>query len=296
MKVSIIIVNYNTRVVLKKCLVSITGKKWLNKFDIWVVDNASDDGSAQMVVEDFPRINLIKSRSNLGFAGGNNLALKKVTSENIILLNSDTEVLERSIDELVNFMNRGRYGIVSCKLLNGDGSLQPNSGDLPGLIALIAWLSGIDDLPWIGKYLPTLHQTSSEYYRSEKEVGWVSGSVMGVKKEVLEKVGLLDEKIFMYGEDVELCLRATKAGYKVGWTDTAQIVHLGGGSSSDPHFSQWLGEFKGLVYMYKKNYNELVAFIIKMLIYPFILLRVLAFLVIGKIEYSKTYAKILFTF
>lgn len=287
MKVAIVILSYNTRDILKKCLESIFNKNWENQFDIWVVDNASIDGSAEMVSKDFSKVNLVKNSQNLGFTGGNNTVLKKIESEIVILLNSDTEVLDRSLDELVYFLNKNDFSVASCKLLNSDKSLQPNAGNLPFGFSLVMWLSGL------GSIFDSFHINKPNFYTGEKEVGWVSGSVMVIKQEVFKKIGFLDEGIFMYGEDVDFCLRAKKAGFKIGWTDKAQIVHLGGGSSSDPHFRQWLGEFKGLLYIYKKYYGLLASLLVRLMLYPFIVLRIFAFALIGRYSFSKTYAKIL---
>lgn len=293
MKASIIIVNYNTKQLLNDCLKSIVEKKWKNDFDILVVDNASIDGSVEMIKKEFPKVFFIKSDENLGFTGGNNLALKKVDTDLVILLNSDTEVLKDSLDNLVDFAMQNDYGIVSCKLLNKDKSLQPNAGELPFGMPFITWIAGLDDIPVFGRMLSSYHEQSNSFYQQNREVGWISGSVMVIKKEVLAKIGFLDEGIFMYGEDVEYCLRAKRAGFKVGWTDEAQIIHLGGGSSDDPHLRQWIGEFKGLLYVYNKYYGLFASLILKMVMYVFILMRMVAFLLIGKPKFSITYAKVL---
>lgn len=287
MNAAVVILSYNTKDLLRSCLDSVFSQKSIQKFDFWVVDNASSDGSAEMVAEVFNQVKLIKSRTNLGFTGGNNLALKEIKSDVVILLNSDTIVKGNALNELVKAMQEHEFSVASCKLLSADGSLQPNAGDLPFGLPLINWLSGL------GKFFPSFHRSSASYYQGTKEVGWVSGSVMAVRQEVFSKIGFLDEKIFMYAEDVDFCYRAKRVGFKIGWTDKAEVIHLGGGSSSDPHFKQWLGEFQGLIYIYRKYYGELAGFGLKILLYPFIILRILAFIVIGRLEYSYTYAKIL---
>ena len=291
---SIIIVSYNTKELTTKCLQSIYKYQWKNTIDIWVVDNASSDGSVEAISKKFPKVKIIASKDNLGFAAGNNLALKKAKSEFYLLLNSDTEVMENSFDNLLEFANSNNFGICSCKVLNKDGSFQPNGGDLPEFLPLFFWLSGLDD--FIKKIMVPIsyQQRTQNYYKDGREMGWVSGSVMLIKKEVLEKIGLLDKKIFMYGEDVEFCLRAKRAGFKIGWTDKAQVVHLGGGSSKTPKYNQWLGEFKGLLYVYQKYYGWGRRLLLKILIYFFVMLRSIAFVIIGKFDYAKTYAKIIY--
>ncbi|MCL5783780.1 MAG: glycosyltransferase family 2 protein [Patescibacteria group bacterium] len=289
---SVVILSYNTKELTCKCLKSIFGKKWNIKYEVWVVDNASSDGSVEAIKRSFPQVHLVESQTNLGFAGGNNLALKKIESKYILLLNSDTEILSGSLEKLVQFAEDKNYDIVSCKLQNSDGSFQPNAGELPIFIPVMLWISGLDDI--LKKILPvsSYQATDKSYYYDGRKVGWISGSVMLVKNEVFKKIGYLDEKIFMYGEDVEFCLRAKKAGFSVGWTDRAEIIHLGGGSSKRPKFNQWTGEFKGLLYIYKKYYGFLPALFLRFLFYIFIVVRILGFFVLGRKEYAKTYAKV----
>src|SRR5581483_11916895 len=124
-------------------------------------------------------------------------------------------------------------------------------------------------------------------------VGWVSGSAICFRKEVLEKVGLWDDHIFMYGEDVDYAIRAKRLGFNIGFVKGATITHIGGASSKDAHFKQWLGEFKGILYLYKKYKGNLRAQIVKLAIYKAIILRIIAFSVLQKKDNVKTYVNIL---
>lgn len=294
MNIAVIIVSFNTKEVLKNCLRSIFKKKWTNNLRVIVVDNASSDGSAQMVGEEFPEVKLILNKTNSGFAAGNNLGIKAVKADYYLLLNSDTLVSEGSMDKLVAFASSGQFAIASCQLAFADGSFQSNAGQLPTPFPVLAWLTGFDDILKKFVKFSSYQARDRKYYQQDREVGWVSGSVMLISKEAINKIGLLDEDIFMYGEDVEYCLRAKKAGLKVGWTKQAEITHLGGGSSDSPRYNQWRGEFRGLLYIYQKYYGDVARYILKVFIYIFILVRSLAFLVLGKFNYSRTYAKILF--
>lgn len=291
---TIIILNFNTKDLLKDCLKSIYDKKWNTNFDVYVVDNASSDDSVKMVEEKFPQVKIIKSDFNLGFAGGNNLGLREIRSKYALLLNSDTIVLDHAIDNLVDFMEEGDFGVGSCRLINKDGSFQANTGDLPFGPSLFFWLSGLDDLPLIGPFLPSFHNQYENSLESKKQVGWVAGTAMMIREDVIKKIGLLDEALFMYAEDVDFCIRTHRAGFKIGWTNRAEIMHLGGGSLEDPHFRQWLGELKGLIYLYRKYLGLFASYSLRLLFYIFILVRVIAFLILGKFEISKTYAKIIF--
>ncbi|MDD2823016.1 MAG: glycosyltransferase family 2 protein [Candidatus Daviesbacteria bacterium] len=286
------IVNFNTEKLILDCLESIYKNKPKVSFEIWVVDNCSTDQSVSLIKKHFPNVHLIESDKNLGFAGGNNLALKKASAKNYLLLNSDTLVKSNSLDNLVDFASSSDYGICSCKLVYKNGAFQPNAGELPTFFPMFFWISGLDDILEKVLFIKSYQARDKNYYFDKATVGWVSGSVMLVKDEVIKKIGLLDEAIFMYGEDVEYCFRANKAGFITGWTNSAEIIHIGGGSSTSPKYNQWFGEFKGLIYIYNKLFGTLAMYFIKFMLYSFILVRTLIFLLLGKVSYSKTYAKI----
>jgi hypothetical protein len=289
---SIIIVSYNTRELLRNCLKSIYSTSVNNNFEVWVVDNSSKDGSGEMVKKEFPKVRLILNDNNDGFAAGNNLALRKSKAKYYLLLNSDTEVKKGSLDIFIKFALDSNHGISSCRLVNKDGSFQPNGGDLPFGAALINWLFGFDDIPLVKKLFPSFHKTDPEYYSNFKP-GWVSGSVFLISEDVLMKIGLMDEDIFMYCEDVDYCVRAKKAGFTIGWTNKIDIMHVGGASSKDSKFRQYSGELRGLIYLYKKYYGSAVSLILKVFIYFAVILRILAFLAFGKKDIAKIYYKVL---
>lgn len=289
---AVVIINYKTKDLTLKCLQSIYDSKPKIKFEVWVVDNNSEDNSLALIKKKFPQINFIESNINLGFSGGNNLALRQVEAKYYLLLNSDTEITDHALDSLCEFADNSDFGICSCKLINSDGSFQPNGGELPAIIPLLSWLSGFDDIFRKFLKIKSYQSRNKEYYTNKKRVGWVSGSVMLIKNEVIEKIGYLDDKIFMYGEDVEYCWRANKAGYKIGWTNEAEILHLGGASSTTPKYNQWMGEFKGLLYIYNKFLGAYMSLLLKITFYIFILARIIGFLIFGKASYSRIYAKI----
>lgn len=291
-KVSIVIVSYNTKKLTLECLKSVFHQEWKYDYKVIVVDNNSTDGSVEAMQKFYPQVQIIQNKQNLGFGKANNQGMKKVKDGYCLLLNSDTKVLPNSLDNLVDFAKREGMAIASCKLLNKDLSLQPNAGDLPNIFSLFFWISGFDDV--LGKIfkVPSFHIQQTYFYQGEKKVGWVSGSVMLLDLRKLKRVGFFDERIFMYGEDVDLCFRAQRKGLSVGWTDRAEIIHLGGGSSAFPRYVQWRGEFKGLLYLYRKYYGFLAMMAVNLLIHFFIGLRIIAFAFLGKFSYSKTYAKI----
>ena len=240
MDLSIVIVNFNTRDLLKNCLTSIFKQRGV-EYEVWVVDNASRDGSAQMVEKDFTQVKLIKNKENLGFAKGNNLALRQAQSKYLFLLNPDTIVKEGSLSKLVDFLEKNpQAGAVGAKILNPDGSLQSSVGKFYDLGSVSLMLFG-------GERAGFLRSSPSKM----GEVDWVSGAALAVRKEVFENVGGLDENFFMYMEEVEWCYRIRKAGFKIFFYPEVEIVHYERASGSKSQ-AIW-GIYQGLILFFQKH-------------------------------------------
>ncbi|MDO8638485.1 MAG: glycosyltransferase family 2 protein [Candidatus Daviesbacteria bacterium] len=288
MMITISIVSFNSSKLIRDCLNSLLKFKYQNKVQIVVVDNASSDDSVKVIKEEFPQVKLIQSKKNLGFAGGHNLVLKNLKSDFCLILNPDTKIGENVIDPMVKFMEENpQCGVASCKVLNFNGSLQPNAGDLPNFFSIFNWLFNLDTFN-----LPSLHRNNVSYYQKAHLVGWVSGNFMMIKREVISKIGLLNDKYFMYFEDIDYCFKATEAHFKVMINPEVLIKHLSGGSLDQPKLRQWTGEFKGLIHFYQKQ-NFLLGLTVKLLVYLAIVLRMVLFFITGKFNISLTYAKVI---
>jgi len=185
----IIVLNYNTKYLTERCLKSVLSRKWRRVVKVVVVDNHSTDDSFSYLKSKFPKIDFLRARRNLGFAGGNNLALKKYFHQArfCLLLNSDTQITAGSLDRLFDFASGEGRDIVSCQLVYPDGSFQPNGGELPSFWPLFFWLSGLDDLFRKWARLPSYQERSRSYFSDGCEVGWVSGTVMLIRREVFER-------------------------------------------------------------------------------------------------------------
>lgn len=253
MTLSIIIVNFNTRDLLSNCLRSIFSQKGVS-FDVWVVDNASRDGSVIMVENEFPKVKLIKNKENLGFAKANNLALQKSGGRFLFLLNSDTILKGQTLIKIIDFLGKNpQIGILGMKVLNPDGSLQPSVGKFYNLVNAFLMLFG-------GERLGLLRSSPLKI----EEVDWVAGAALIVKREVLEKAGLLDENLFMYMEEVEWCFRVKKAGFRIFFYPEAEIVHYTRASGSKSE-AIW-GIYKGLTYFYQKHKPRWQLIILKLML------------------------------
>ena len=292
-KVGVIIVSFNTKELTDNCLDRLFQSKNQTKFEVVVVDNNSQDQTVNLIRKKYPQVTVVESGANLGFSKGNNLGASHINAEYYLFLNSDTEVGDKFIDQMLAYAQTQNKQLASCQLINRDGSFQPNGGDLPTPWPLFNWLSGFDDLTRLfGLQLPAFHRQNLDYYLQD-QIGWVGGTVLLIQASAFSQLQGWDENIFMYGEDVDLCWRAKQMGLQVGWTNEATVLHIGGGSSKNPRQRQWIGEFTGLLYLYLKQYGLLAKFFLKLLIYAFILLRIVAFTLTGKVDYARIYGQII---
>lgn len=276
-KLSIIIVNWNTKELLSRCLESLVSSKGLifdkspltkktkdksreNLFltEIIVIDNASTDGSQEMVAQKFPFVVLLKNKENLGFSKANNQGIKIAKGKYILILNSDTIVKKTAIEILIDYLEQHReIDIIGPKLINPDGSPQANCGRFP-------------TLPIVAIMLFKEHFGGSNLVRSSpltsKQVDWLMGAAFVAKKEVFETIGGFDEKIFMYMEEVEWFYRAAQSGFKTYFLKDAEIVHLGRGSAKKGKTDPILNIYKGILYFYQKHRTFWELILVKLLL------------------------------
>lgn len=222
---SIVIVNWNTRDMLLKCLGSVYGT--INKgFEVWVVDNASTDGSPGAVRERFPGVKLIENRKNLGFARANNQALRRVRSPYVVLLNSDTVLTPDAVDTMVEFMEgKEDAGMCGPQLLNEDGSKQNSIAAIPTLKTELLNKS------LLRRLFPEKYPGKELNVKGPVEVESIVGACMVARKEAVDGVGLLDEGFFFFLEETDWCKRLRDKGWKVFHHPGSRVFHLQGGSA-----------------------------------------------------------------
>lgn len=229
---SIIIVSWNVKDLLQKCLSSIEARQADLVLEIIVVDNASQDGTVAMVKDSFPQVRLIANNKNFGFAAANNQAIKQARGEFILLLNPDTEIIDESLSKALDYIKHNlACGICGVKLLNPDRSLQLSVRRFPSWWPIFLMLL---KLPKIFKNLKAVnHYLATDFdYTKTQAVDQVMGAFMLIRGEVLDRIGLLDERFFIWFEEVDLCWRVKQAGYQVCYFSEAQIIHYGGQSFS----------------------------------------------------------------
>jgi GT2 family glycosyltransferase len=254
MLVSIIIVNWNTRVLLKECLESVVHGIQSVEAEIIVVDNASSDGSLEMVEKEFPQAILIKNSENRGFAAANNQALKAAKGAYVLLLNSDTVVHGDVIAHSVAYMDaKPEVGVMGCRVLNTDGTVQATCSQFPSLLNLALLTSGVWKLP--GPSFFDRYQMRRWRREEERDVQVVSGCYMLVRAEALKDVGLLDENFFFFGEETDWCKRFGDAGWALRFAPVGVITHHGGGSAKNLSYRRDLMLSSAIVKLHLKHFG-----------------------------------------
>ncbi|MDH4136450.1 MAG: glycosyltransferase family 2 protein, partial [Anaerolineae bacterium] len=244
--VSIIIVNWNTKDLLAQCLQSVYDTVSDLAFEVIVVDNASTDGSPTMVRDHFPQARLIENRKNEGFARANNQAICASHGRYLLLLNSDTITQPGALEAMVHFADRHpEAGIVGCKLLNADGSLQPSWAQFP---TFCSELMGHN----FRRRRPMADGLAYE-------VDWVGGACLLARRKAIEMVELLDEDFFMYSEETDWCFRMVRNGWKVYYLPGAEVIHFGGGSSQRASDEMLMQLYQSKLRFFRKHYGALPA-------------------------------------
>ena len=229
--VSVVIVSWNAREYLRKCLKSLRKANARLDAQILVVDNASADGSPEMVKAEFPEVQLIETGKNLGFASGNNVGLRQATGRYVCLVNSDVEVEENCIERLIAFLDANPdIGIAGPRIVGSTGQVQSSCFRSPTFRNTLCQTFALYRL----SKSPSLQgwEMKDWTFDSIRDVDVLSGCFWIVRREALEQVGLLDENFFMYGEDLDWCKRFRLDGWRAVFYPEAQALHYGGGSSA----------------------------------------------------------------
>ena len=257
MDISLVIVSYNGREHLRRCLASLLAHPPVAEREVIVVDNDSADGSADMVARDFPGVRLLRMRRNLGFAAGANRGIREATGEALVLLNPDSEIEADPFASMLAYLREHvEAGIVAPRLLNPDGSLQLSCRRFPTFsVALFNRYSLFTRLFPHNRY-SRQYLLSDWQHDSISEVDWVSGACLMVRRSILERIGLLDEGYFMYIEDVDLCQRVHRAGAKVVYYPAVSVIHHIGKSSRTLAGRSIMARHRSMWHYYKKYLRQ----------------------------------------
>ncbi|MCW3061997.1 MAG: putative glycosyltransferase [Capsulimonas sp.] len=253
--IAVIIVNWNAQKDLRVCLQSLfSDPRPKVDYEVWVVDNDSADGSADMVRSEFPEVRLIANNENTGFSKANNQAIAQSQSRYVFLLNSDAYVHEGAIDQLVEYADaHPQAGIIGPRVLNEDGTLQFSCRRFPSLMA------GFFRNTLLGKIAPQ-NKYAAEYlmwdisHDKDQTVDWISGCAMLIRRTLIDRIGALDERFFMYCEDVDICRRTWEDGFEVRYAPEAVVSHIIG-RSSDNNAEKMIVEFHRSWYEYDLKHH-----------------------------------------
>ena len=271
--IAVIIVNWNAREDLRRCLQSLYADPLPRvSYEVWVVDNASDDSSADMVASEFPQVTLLANTDNAGFSKANNQAIARTDSRYVFLLNSDAFIHPGALDHLVAYADtHPQAGIVGPKVLNSNGSIQFSCRRFPSLGA------GFFRNTYLGRLFPH-NKFARDYlmvgfnHASDIPVDWVSGCAMLIRRGLLEKIGALDERFYMYCEDVDLCQRAWEGGWQVVYAPQPVVTHAIG-RSSDKNGDRMIIEFHRSWYEYDRKRHPKASLLRRAAIYSGLWLR-----------------------
>jgi GT2 family glycosyltransferase len=301
MKLSVIIVSFNTKNLLKDCLESVIANTKNLRYEIIVIDNNSNDSSKEYLKKlsnKNKKIKLVFNSENIGFGVANNQGIKKSEGEYLLFLNSDTVVKDNLLKEMVGWMDKNsKVGIASCMLKNTDGTIQATGGYFPTLPKVFTWMTFIDDIPVIDLAIKPFHpmhvqspfHKGGSEYKTQRELDWVTGAFFLIRKKVVGQIGGFDEDYFMYTEETDLCFRAKRAGWKVMYLPKWSIEHAGGASSQAE--LPIISEYKGIKLFYRKHMPSWQFPILRLLLKVGALLRIVVFGVLKGSGSVKTYAK-----
>ena len=284
MDLSIIIPSYNTADLLDRCLDSVFRgvKDAAFSWEIIVVDNASKDGTIELLNKKYTRVHTVLNKENIGYGKANNIGIRMAIGKYILLLNSDIIVENRAIETLFSFIKRHPDCFVGGRLLNEDKSTQTSAGPFPTLPVVFLSLFVRGDRLGLTRYSPD--RVSS--------VDWLSGACLGGAKKDFLDVGLFDEEIFMYMEEVEFLYRASQKGYRAVFSPEAVFVHTGAASSGSRR-EPVVNIYRGFVYFYRKHRSIMEQRLLGVLLK----LKAVSAIVIGRLSGSSylvsTYEKAL---
>jgi GT2 family glycosyltransferase len=288
--ISISIVSYNTRDLLRACLQSLEARHVEVELEIIVVDNGSTDGSAEMVRAEFPKVLLIDAGENLGYGRANNLGLKHANGRHFFVLNSDTEVQPGALRALVDFLDdHPQAGAVTAQLILPDGSIQPSCATDPNLMKVF-WEQTYLDRLFPNNKITGGYTMTHWNYDDVREVEQVAGAAVVIRREAWQQIGGFDPAFFMYFEDTDLCIRLRKAGWSIWFLPDARVHHKVG-ASSDKDWQLRARMVSSLnwsrYYYFSKRESTFRGRILKVLVIMGALLRLSAWSVIALIKPTK---------
>lgn len=289
--VSIIVLSYNTRELLRKCIKSIYDTTKRISFEVICIDDNSFDNSADMIEKEFPQVTLIRNKTNLVYSKSNNIGMRISKGRYVVLLNSDVLILKDVFDEMVQFMDtRPEAGVASCKLINPDGSIQYCVRRLPNLTTAFFQSIGWHNLFPNSKITNKYYQKQLDYDTVFKADS-IGTTCFMIRRELLNTVGYLDEQFPLFFTDLDYNKRIRDMGYDIYYIPHIKIIHYGGQSINQQTYKQLIEQHKGIYRFYKKHYSHESFFIKNYFVYSAILARLAVKLALNAFSRDKRVIK-----
>lgn len=275
--VSVVIVSWNVRDLLRECLTSILASPDVClpgatlsanavECEVIVVDSNSSDGTSAMILEEFPWVTLVEKKHNVGFSAGNNLGIAKSSGRQILFLNPDTRILGTAISTLARYLDKNaNVGVVGPKLLNSNGSLQSSRRRFPRLITGVFESTSLEPIA-PRKILRDFRMEDCAPDQTH-EVDWLVGAAIMIRRTVLDEIGTFDERYFMYSEETDLQKRIKTASWKVIYLPEAQVIHHGGKSSDQVVAQRHISFETSKVKYFRKHHGRLTAEILRLVLF-----------------------------
>lgn len=293
---NVVIVSFDTKTATHKCLARLEisreycHKTLGNNVNIIVVDNNSKDGTTEMIRKRHPNIKLIPLQENIGYARANNIGMNKAAGSYILLLNPDVYIGKHTLVQAIRHMeNIPHCDVLGVKLNYPDGSFQPCGGYLPTPLRSTLWALGIESIPVINRMIRPIYQYREDFYNKERQMGWVSGSFMLLRKAVFEKTAGPDPGIFLYMEDVEWCKRIKDVNFQICFTPEISVTHESGLSSHKLSEKELLlRHISGFRLYHEKHYPESAGFV-KLVLSAGMKIRAVFYLIVGNRSKARLY-------
>lgn len=296
---SIIFVASNNRFLLD-CLASVKKASKGVNLEIIVVDNATAEKVGEAAKKEFPEIKVLRREENGGFGENNNMGMREAHGRYVLLLNDDTKIIDKNIfKEMVAWMDEHpQAGVSSCALLNSDEkTYQGSGGSFPTLFRVFAWMTFLDDIPYLDDIIKPYHpmhgwsplDTNEKYFKKSHKQDWLTGAFYLMRKSAMDQVGLFDEDFFLYVEEVELSYRFIKAGWEVWYLPKWKIVHFGSATIGSERALVF--EMQNIKLFYKKHYPKWQVPTLRIILKSGCVLRMAVFGLLKGVGMVKIYAK-----
>lgn len=293
---SAVVLSFNTKKVTDLCLKKAeTAARYAYKtlgsrVKIIAVDNGSTDGSPEMIKRKHQIVKLIRLKENTGYAKGNNAGLRLANTPFILLINSDLYLAKNTFVSAIKYMqNNKSCDVLSCKVVNAEGSFEPYGGHLPTPFKTILWALGLESWPIVKYFLPRIYGYNLSFYQEDKRMEWCPTCFFFLRREVYKKTKGFDENLFLYMEDVEWCQRIGKKDFQLIHTPSFQVVHLGGASQKSLTSQEVLRrQIEGMEYFHKVHYPNTYWIVVQFLRFG-LKLRTFFYLLSGNLEQAKIY-------